>query len=150
VPDNLHNIRCGLAAQLRTALDEHDGHASPYFALEPPLPILQVGTIESAERMGYGAGGGSRYVFLVEGLFAGGDIASQKALDLLVGTDAVTLAVDADRKLTSRLDENGTLTEDEDPACAQADVVEYRGGAQRSLPNGQPVLQGIWAVQVVT
>jgi hypothetical protein len=149
--DDLHAIRCGLAAQLRTAMSASQGHVSPYFDVQPPTPILQVGTIESAERLGYGADGGSRYVLLIEGLFSlEAEVLAQKQLDELVSSQAVSDAIDADRRLTSRLDEDNVLTEDEDPACDAADVIEYRGSARVPLPDGRRVLQGVWAVQVVT
>lgn len=153
MPDDLHDIRCGLAAQLRTVLDRHDGHVSPYLKDSPPLPALQVGTVESAERIGFGAG--RRYVILVEGLFdLKTDVGSQKALDRLVAEAAVDEAVEADRTaegaLHNRLDEHNTLTTEAGPACQVASVSEYRGAARVSLPNGDRALQGVWAVEVLT
>jgi hypothetical protein len=151
VPDDLHAIRCGIAAQLRTVLGTDEGHVSPYMLDAPLLPCLQVGTIEAAERMGFGTDGGSRYILLIEGLFSlEAEVAAQKALDELVAAQSIDAAIDADPTLTSRLDEHNTLTTSQGAACDKAAVSEYRGAARVNLPNGARALQGVWAILVVT
>lgn len=151
----LEDIRQGLAANLAALRSGDDGcQVSPYMLGAPvPPTLLVMGPIDDAERIDFG--GEDEELFIVVQGFAAmvEDIAGQKRLDRWwsnVGDDSVTAALEADKQLTSRLDDEGNVTDDQDPACA--DLVVLRKSRYRvfDIPQVGRVVGCEWTVKVIT
>lgn len=150
---DVQTIREGLAGNL-AALRENGtvGQVSPYLLDNPTPPSLLVAAVDSFEFLGFGES--VRWTILVEaclGLVS--DIASQEILNKLLapsGATSLVAAVEADERLTSRLDVAGVLTANQAPAADSVAFAEYRGQNRFTLRNGAEVLLAVWAFEVVS
>lgn len=147
------DIRRGLAANLTVLRPDYQ--VSAYLLDDPSPPTLQVAGVESID---YDTGGyGDRadtHSFVIEACFSGtSDIGSQQLLDALLaptGATSLKAAVEADRTLTSRLLDDGTVQTSQPAAVAYLRVTAYRGQSRFTLPNGTDVLLASWTVEVAT
>lgn len=148
---DLDAIRRGLAANLRDALPAGDGHVGAYMLDSPTPPALQVVGLDEIDydTLGYG-GAGDTHLLIVEAVLGRfSDIGSQKTLDnLLSGADSVKAALESDKLLTSRLEDDGTVTTGQPAAAEWLKVRRYRGQTRFALPNGNEVLLASWLVEV--
>jgi hypothetical protein len=151
-------IRLGLGALLRQvypaepAGSDLRGNVSAYFKDAPTPPTLQVIGVERMVPIDFARGGD--WTWLIEGYFGTiTDQGAQSRLDELLATDAVWEAVESDNNsigaLYSRLQQNGTVTTDNDPAADEVSFLEYRGSS-RIERGGADALVGTWAVRVLT
>lgn len=150
---DLEAIRRGLAANLRDALIGSKGHVSPYMKDAPSVPAIQI--VGLAEFDYHTLGFGSRqetYLLLVEALFGRvSDVGAWRLLDgLLSGNNAFQIAAESDQLLTSRLNDDGTVTTGHDPAASSVTVRHYRGqSVDVTLPDGTKVLAASWEIEAV-
>lgn len=149
---DIEAIRRGLAANLRTV---EDCVVSPWLIDNITKAALSVA---GPERAAYfeGAFGqlasdrGANVPFVIEGAVscAGGLRAGQMLFDQWILWE-VPEAIEADTRLTSRLQNNGSILTDQDPACDSLAVREFRGYRRTTLPNGSDVLLGDWVVELI-
>lgn len=150
---DLEAIRLGLAAALRTALPADQGHVSPYFSDVVTTPALQVVGLDEGEyyTMGF-AGGGDSLFFIIEAIVGRVvDRVAQTWLDRFVsaeGAYSLKAALEADKTLTSRLLDDGTVQTGQAAAAQFVILRRYRGQARIKQENGQDVLVGSWIVEV--
>ena len=148
----LLEIRQGIAANLKTIADIQ---VSAYLLENPTGPALQVAGVDSVE---YDTGGFSgrddSWIVIVEGA-AGkvSDIGAQKRFDRWLtksGSESVKAAIETDKTLTSRLNDDGSVSTGQAAAAITLRVTDFRGYRRVQLANGVEVLLGDWAVQVET
>lgn len=146
-------IRRGLAALLRTVYPVGAGHVGAYFKDAPAPPTLQIIGVERMVPLDMTDG--ADWTWLIEGYFGTiTDRGAQTKLDEILATDQVWEAVESDNArdgaLFSRLQDDGTVTTDEDdPAADHVAFLEYRGSS-RIERGGADALVGTWAVRVLT
>ena len=149
----MQDIRRGLAANLRAI---EDCVVSPWLQENPVRDALSVA---GPEKMEYAEGAfgadasdrGGPLTIIVEGVcsLAGGLRAAQDRFDDWILWE-VPEAIESDVRLTSRLNDDGSVTEDEDPACDALAVREFRGYRRERLGNGtDEFLVGDWVVDVL-
>jgi hypothetical protein len=153
----MHALRRGLAANLRAV---PDCTVSTYLHPDPPKLCLSVaGPDVGSEAVGYNEGGfgvlasdrGAQMPMIVEGVVscAGGLRAAQEIFDEWI-LWLVPEAIESDVRLTSRLNEDGTITTDQAAACDFLAVREFRGYRRERLGNGtDEFLVGDWVVDVL-
>lgn len=150
---DLDDIRRGLAAALRLALPEDEGHVSAFFSDNPPTPALQVVGLDEGEYYTLGfKGGGDTWSFVVEAVVGKvSDRLAQTWLDRFAqstGDYSIKLALEADQQLTKRMLDDGTVSTGQ-PAAAQYVILRrYRGQQRVRQENGQDALVGSWIVEV--
>lgn len=150
----LDDIREGLAGNLYALKTAGAvGHVSPYMQESPQAPSVHVVGVAPFEYgLGFGDGAGDTWSVLVEAIIGTvTDIGAQRTLNALLATDGSTslkVAVEADRKLTSRLNEKGVLTIDQSPACSDLLLSRYMGQS-RTIVGTAEMLVATWAVTVV-
>lgn len=148
---SVSDIREGLAANLAAIT----GTQISAYMLDNPSPgMLQVAGVESLDYLRT-MGDDATYTFIVEGCasLAAGDKGSQRRFDEWlqpVGATSVRAALEADRRLTKRLQGNGNVATNQSPAADDLIVREFRGYRRHRLPNNTEVLLGDWVVQVET
>src|SRR5262245_8054161 len=132
-------IRSGLAANLRAV---PDCTVSSWLIEQPTMDCLSVAGVESAEYKEGGFGElaserGASIPFIIEGAvsMAGGLRAAQERFDAWV-LWLVPEAIESDVRLTSRLNANGSVSADNEPACDALAVREFRGYRRERLGNG--------------
>lgn len=148
---DIEAIRRGLAANLRAAIPTTDGMASPYLLENPSGPALQVVGFENIDYI-RSFGPGVSLEIVVEGCvpMVLGDGASRffDRWVLRETTYSVADALEADRRLTSRLRDNGTVLGNQAAAADDLQVREFRGYRRLTIANGVDALVGDWLVQV--
>lgn len=150
----LDDIREGLAANLYALKTAGTvGHVSPYMQENPQTSSVHVAAVAPFEYgLGFGDGAGDEWTLLVEAILGRvTDVGSQKTLNSLLATSGSTslkVAIEADTKLTSRLNEKGVLTTDEGAACSHLLLSRYLGQSNPVL-GGALTLVGTWAVRVI-
>lgn len=152
------DICSGLAANL-APLAEQGFQISPYL-LDSPVPdAIQVAGLVTAEFDISFRGNDGEYVadqldIAIEVcLDREPDIRWQKALRALLaptGATSLRAALEADSKLTSRMDDDLVVTGGHDPACDDLHVADYRGQTTYTLDNGTKVSLAVWTVRVLT
>lgn len=145
------DIRLALAGNLATLAD---AQISPWLLDNPTPGMLQVAGVDDVDYLRT-MGDDVTYVFAIEGVqsIAGGDKGSQKAFDKWIeptGALSVRAALRADRRLTKRWQEDGTVLSGQAALADDLVVQRFRGYRRRRLPNGTEVLLGEWIVQVET
>lgn len=129
-----------------------EGHVSHLFHEAPPPPTLQV---VGVERMApdEGMGGAYDWTFLIEaymGLIS--ERSAHQRLNTLLSANGIPAAVESDYDgagcLYSRLQDDGSVLEDEDAAASDIQFLEYRG-PQRVERGAQQALTGTFAVRVL-
>lgn len=149
-------ITRGLAANL-TAVRLPDGtpyQVSPFLLTNPKPPVLQV----AAPEIDYGTtfgGDSDDLTFIVEAAIpAVPDITAQRILFALLSSSApqsLRAAIEADKLLTSRVGDDGTVASTgEDAACDDLRVVKFRGSVLHTLEKGTTVRLASWSIQVLT
>jgi hypothetical protein len=153
----MHALRRGLAANLRAV---PDCVVSPWLHPDPPKLCLSVaGPDVGSEAVGYNEGGfgelasdrGASMPMIIEGVVscAGGLRAAQEIFDEWI-LWLVPEAIESDVRLTSRLNEDGTITTDQSAACDSLAVREFRGYRRERLGTGtDEFLVGDWVVDVL-
>lgn len=151
-------ISRGIAALLRQALPEDEGHVSATFQDAPKPPTLQVIGVERmapAETAGMTEPGDlvCDWTFLVEaymGLIS--EKGAHQKLNALLSAGGVPEAVESDCDaggcLYSRLQDNGTVAAGQPAAADDISFIEYRG-PQRVERGGQAALTGTFAFRVI-
>lgn len=146
-------IRRGLAANLKTI---PDCGVFPWLAENPPKDALSVAGPES---MAYAEGGfgvlasnrGGNMPFVVEGAvsMAAGLRAAQNRFDAWI-LWLVPEAIESDVQLTSRLNDDGTITSGQSAACDALAVREFRGYRRERLCNStDEFLIGDWVIDIL-
>lgn len=148
---DIEAIRRGLAANLRTV---PDCQVSAWLLDNPTGPSLQVAGFDEIDYL-QDFGAGSTLRMLIEGAVAGGiSRAAYTQFDkwLLRGTeDSVVDALLADRQLTKRLRDNGTVQTGQPAACQDLIVTRFRGYRfVRTRDGSTEVLVGNWAIELLT
>lgn len=150
----LDDIREGLAANLYALKTAGTvGHVSAYMQENPQTPSVHVVGVAAFDYgLGFGDGAGDEWTVLIEALLGKTtDIGSQKKLNDLLATSGATslkVAVEADRQLTSRLSDDGKVTEDQAAACSHLLVSRYQGQSPVVI-GGAQLLAATWAVRVI-
>ena len=151
---DLQAIREGLAANLAALrTNETVVQVSAYLLDNPTPPSLVVAGVDSDgyEEQAY-TGQSVSYTILVEaclGLVA--DITSQKTLNRLLsptGSASLVAAAKATPTLTSRLNDDGTISTGQAAAAESIAFDGYRGQTRFVLSNGSEVLLATWAFTV--
>jgi hypothetical protein len=147
--EHIKNIRQGLAANLRSL---EDCQVSAYLLDNPTGPTLQVAGFEGIDyAQSYGPT--TLLEVVVEGAtpLGGGTRGAYERFDeWILGDGTVWDAIEADQTLTSRLRDNGSVLENQDPVADSVAVQEFRGYRRSRLASGVEVLLGDWLVQVLT
>lgn len=130
----------------------NDGSAFPYQLDNPEGPAVYVAGVAAMEPGDYSGEG--RWTFIVEACFGlSSDIGAQKLLDDMLSAGGIQATVAADETpsgvLFSRLDENGTLTEDQPAAASSVAFIRYRGQRINQYPNGVDMLVGAFEIEVL-
>lgn len=152
---DLDAIRRGLAANLAVLKPDPIGQVSPFMLDNPTPPSAMVSGLETGgySIMSYGTTPSVDLTFLIEVCLGKvSDIGAQKLLNRLLapsGSDSLIAAVEADNRLTSRMDDQGKITTDQDPAADDLGFVGFRGQLPFTLPNTTRVLLAVFAVRVV-
>jgi hypothetical protein len=149
----MNAIRRGLAANLRVI---ENCTVSIWVQESVTLDALSVVGLETAayEEGAFGeiaSDGGARLAFVIEGAasLAGGLRAAQERFDDWILWQ-VPEAVESDVRLTSRLNDDGSIDEDQEPACDALAVREFRGYRRMRLGNSQDDhLVGDWVVDIL-
>lgn len=148
------DIRRGLAANLNV-LD--DFQISPWLLDNPSPDAIQIaGAEDVAYDVAFPKAGKTSEIWNIQieaCLLRNSDIGPQKRLDVLLapyGDGSLKAAVEADPTLTKRLQDDGTYLTGQDPACADLQVIRFRGQQHHTLDNGTDVLLAVWTVQVLT
>jgi len=149
------DIRRGLAANLAVLAD--DFQVFPYLLDSPTPPALQIAGIKEIEydiefqgANGYQATGDQITVVIEACLHREPDVSTQKTLDALHAADGLKHAVEADDRLTSRMNDDQTVDISQPPACDALRVTKYNGSAPLTLRDGTEVLLATWDVEVLT
>lgn len=132
---------------------------SPWFQEAPRSPTLQVVGLEDIDydivfqHDGYD-NTGDRLVVIVEAAIpAKNDLATQMRLDKLHGASSLKAALEADDTLTSRWQDDQTVTGGHAAACDQLRVRRYRGQTRSIVQRdsgGVDVLLAHWEVELLT
>ena len=157
---DLDAISQGLAANLAALKQAELAPRQPLivqvssFYLDRPSPpsAMVVGVDEIEYDTAFQRGGDS-WVLLIEVVLGTiSDVGGQSVLRKLLaptGDTSLKTAVESDRRLTSRMDSQGRITADHDPACDDLRVTNYRGQRKVAI-GGAEALSAVWAVQVET
>lgn len=125
----------------------------PYLLADPTSPVLQVAGPEDIDYL-QTFGDDATFMFIIEGCTGRVSAAgAQKRFDLWIaatGDQSVRQAVQADRRLTSRLMDDGSILTNQDPAADDLVVRQFRGYRRERLESGVEVLCGDFLVQVET
>lgn len=152
----MEDVRRGLAANLRAVT----GCAvSPWLIPDPVNDALSVVGFDLDGRVEYNEGGfgelasdrGASAPIIIEGVvsMAGGLRAAQDRFDAWV-LWLVPEAIESDVRLTSRLNEDGTILTGQSPACDSLAVREFRGYSRQRLGDGTgDHLVGSWVVDLL-
>jgi hypothetical protein len=154
----------GIAANLATIRDNDPTlvkQIHPFPLRNPTGTALLVHGIVEQEYLTFGSveqPPGMRYLVGVEAYFGTADQIGnhQKLRRLLtsVGDDSLVSAVEAEgterARLTARLNHDGELLEDQDPACESISFEEYRGHAYITAPNNTEYMVATWIFEVMT
>lgn len=152
---DMEAIRQGLAANLAAFKDGDDGaQVSPYILEAPTPPTLHVmGPVADAERVDFGGQDEEEFI-VVQGFAAMiSDIGGQKRLDRWwanTGADSVLAAIETDKQLTSRLDEEGTLTTGQTAAVYDLTVIRKSRYLIFDIPQVGRVVGCEWTVKLLT
>lgn len=146
-------VRRGLAANLSAV---PDCQASSWLTENPVMDALSVAGVETAEYVEGGFGvlardRGARLPIIIEGVvsMAGGLRSAQDRFDAWI-LWLVPEAIESDVRLTSRLNDDGTVSTDQSAACDYLAVREFRGYRRERLGNGtDEFLVGDWVVDVL-
>lgn len=146
-------IRRGLAANLAVLKPDTVGQVYPYLLQNPSPPSVMVSGIEAGGIDYISYGDSVSIMFLIEVcLGVVSDIGAQKLLGSLLassGATSLVTAVQADRRLTSRMGDDGRVTADEGAAADAVAFEGFRGQTPFTLPNRTEVLLATFAVQVL-
>lgn len=145
------DIRRGIAGNLAAIAD---AQVSAYMLDNPTPGMLQVAGLDEIEYDNTYGRDDTLFV-VVEGCasLAGGDIGSQKRFDRWLassGAESVKAAVESDKRLTKRLQHDGTVQTGQVAVADDLRVTRFRGYRRHRLENGSEVLLGDWIVQVET
>ncbi len=148
---DMEAIRRGLAANLRTV---PDCQVSAYLLDNPTGPALEVAGFDNLDYLADFRRGATLHL-LIEGVVPGVDSrAAYTAFDrwLIPGSDSsVVDALLADRQLTKRLTDKGTVLTGQPAACSDLTVTQFRGYRFVRTRDGQTdVLVGNWAIDLLT
>lgn len=148
---SVQDLRLALAGNL-AAIDSIQ--VSPWLLDNPTPGMLQVAGIEEADYVRT-MGDDVTYTFIIEGCqsLAAGDKGSQKLFDKWIeptGSLSVRAALKADKRLTRRWQEDGTVLTGQTALADSLVVRRFRGARRHKLPNGTEVLLGDWVVDVET
>lgn len=152
---DFEDIRRGLAANL--AVLTHYG-ISAYLLDAPQAPCIQVAGLEHIDYDvvfqgpdGYDAQG-DRLTVQIEAALqkSSADLTAQEQLDALHTADGLKHALEADDRLTSRLNDDGTISISQEPACDALRVSEYLGSSNFVTRAGEEVLLATWRVDIYT
>lgn len=163
---DLQNICEGIAANLAT-LRTNDPNfikqVHPFPLASPTPPSLMVhgpteGGIEYTAFHGPDVEASMRYLIAVEAWLGLAEKQSaHRALRALLSPNADTSLVAAVEaaggvraRLTARLNADGELSEDQDPACDTIAFEEYRGHSNFVAENGTVYLLATWVFEVLT
>jgi hypothetical protein len=123
----------------------------------PTTPAIQVAGLKEIDydivfqtSGGYDATGDHLTVVIEAALGRAVDIDAQQKLDLLHRAQSLKAAIEADPKLTSRLQDDGTVLAGQAAACDSLRVARYVGQTPFILENTVRVLLATWEVEVVT
>lgn len=147
--EHLQNIRRGLAANLRAL---PDCQVSPYLLDSPTGPSLQVAGFDGIDFQ-QSFGRTTMLQVVVEGVtpLAGGSRGAYERFDeWILGDLSVQDVLEADQTLTSRLRDNGSVLENQDPVADSVAVQEFRGYRRVRVANNIEVLLGDWLLEVLT
>lgn len=149
-------IRRGLAALLRDALPEDEGHVFPWLQENPMPPTLCVAGIQrdGLTFLTFGDDPGVEIMFVIEAwLGYASDIGAQRTLDGLLSSDAVAAALESDGNgsgaLYSRLQDDGTILTGQSAAADSVAVMSYMGQERLPRATGQDILLAQWLVKVL-
>lgn len=156
---DFQDIRRGLAANLAVLRDA--GFQITPYVLDAPLgPTIEIAGIELAEydiafrdSSGYNATGDQLTVIVTATIPYKVDILTQQRMDALHSATGLKHAIEADDRLTARMQDDGSLLADQNPACDALRVARYRGQARTMIEQhsgGLDVLIGTWEVDVIT
>lgn len=152
-------IREGIAAALSVL---QGVNVRPYWRDDPQSPALQVAGFELVDYVQSTGGiNGATYNVIVEGMcdLAGGDeVQAQMQFDKWLATsgpESVLVALngldcEGGYKLTSRLNLQGQLTQDQEPAVDSFLLQEFRGYRRSRTASGVEALFGDFAIHVET
>lgn len=129
-----------------------------YLLDNPTLPMICVAGIEHIDYDvafqgpdGYQAIGDQLTVQIEAAIEKTLDLAWQQKLATLHAADGLKNAVEADQQLTSRLNDDGTITISQTPACDALRVTEYVGPPTSfQFESGKDALLATWKVEVIT
>jgi hypothetical protein len=153
----------GIAANLatiRTADPTFIKQVHPVPLDSPTAPSLMVHGVVEMDYTTFGGPGvepGMEYLVGVEAwLGKASEIGAHLKLRRLlapIGDESLVAAVEAEgsdrRRLTARLDIDGVLTENLEPACESIAFEEYRGQTNFLHLNGTQYLTAVWIFRVV-
>lgn len=133
-----------------------DYQVSLYLLDNPTPPTVQIAGIENIDydiqfqAGGYQAVGDKLTVQVEAALQKSTDKAAQAQLDRLHSADGLKAAIESDHKLQSRLEDDGTITISQPPACDDLRVTEYIGASDFTTRSGKQVLLASWRVEILT
>lgn len=131
-----------------------DFQVSPYLLDNPVPPAIEVTGVQRIDYDTVYARAGDDLTWLIEAVVPPlNDIGGQMKLDLLLDAAAglsLKEAAEADRQLTSRLLDDGTVQTGQPAACSDLRVTTFNSVGRITLRNGVEVLAASWAVQVIT
>jgi hypothetical protein len=147
---DIEAIRRGLAGNLRAV---PDCQVSAYLLDNPTAAALQVAGFDEIDYV-QSFGDDTSFSFVIEGSAGlASDIGSQQRFDRWLGAtgdESVKSALEANRTLTSRLLDNGTVQTGQVALADDLQVRLFRGYRKARLANGSEVLLGDWLVELVT
>lgn len=151
---DLIDIRRGLAANLSVLTDFQ---VSLYLLANPTPPTIQIAGVEHIDYDiefqgpdGYDATGDRLTVQIEAALQKGTERSGQEQLDRLHSATGLKNAVESDNRLTSRLQDDGSILISQEPACDDLRVTEYVGASDFTVAAGKQVLLATWRVEVLT
>lgn len=149
--DTICNRMAGSLVPLRDTATDLIDQVSP-FLLDSPTPrMLMVAGVDDVTYLDFGDG--VEWTILVSaalGLLT--DQASQKTLRRLLapsGGDSIVAALEADQSLTTKLNNDGTVSTGQSAAADSIAFSEYRGQISPVLADGSQILLATWAFEVI-
>ena len=133
-----------------------DYQVSLYLLDNPTPPTIQIAGIENIDYDqtfqvdGYQAVGDKLTVQVEAALQKSTDKAAQAQLDRLHSAEGLKAAIESDRKLQARLEDDGSILISQPAACDDLRVTEYLGASDFTTRGGKQVLLASWRVEVLT
>jgi hypothetical protein len=128
---------------------------SSFYRDKPSPPSVMVLGVDEIEYDTAFQRGGDSWTILIEAVLgAVSEIGAQGILRRLLASEGETslkAAVESDRRLTKRYnDDTGLITTGQPAACDDLRVTNYRGQRLVALGDGSRTISAVWAVQVET